>query len=85
MDKERQDMDFEWFVSNYAELFKKYGNRFLAIKNQSVLGAYPTYAEAVAKTEEKEPLGTFIVQHCNGEESGYTNYIASMNFMGAVG
>ncbi len=80
-----QDKDFEWFLKNYSELYKKYGRKYLAIKNEKVLGVYDSMAEGVNKTAQEEELGTFIVQLCDGEESGYTNYIASMNFMGAVG
>lgn len=80
-----QDNDFEWFLKRYEDLFKEYGNAYLAIKNEKVLGSYKSYGEAVEETKKTEELGTFIVQHCNGREDGYTNYIASMNFMGAAG
>ena len=79
-----QDKDFEWFLSNYSDLYNKYGKKYLVIKNESVLGAYDTTADAVEATSKKEKLGTFIVQLCNGDESGYTNYISSMNFMGVM-
>lgn len=75
-----QDRDYKWFLENYDDLFKKYGCAYLAIKNATVLGAYKTYAEGVRNTEKTEELGTFIVQLCNGDENGYTNYIASMDF-----
>ena len=70
-----QDTDFKWFIDNYADIYTKYGTAYLAIKNKKVLGKYPSYAEAVRKTSATEQLGTFIVQLCNGNESGYTNYI----------
>ena len=85
VDTSLQDKDFNWFLQNYMELFKEYGEKYLAIKSEMVLGAYDSFAEAVNKTSETEELGTFIVQLCNGEESGYTNYISSMHFMGAIG
>ena len=82
---ELQDRDFEWFLNNYNDLYKKYGESFLAIKNNKVLGCYGSYQEAVFETEKTEELGSFIVQHCNGDESGYMNYISSMIFEEAVG
>lgn len=85
VDTSLQDKDFNWFLQNYMELFKEYGKKYLAIKSETVLGAYDSFAEAVNKTSETEELGSFIVQLCNGEESGYTNYISSMHFMGAIG
>ena len=72
--------EYQWFLENYNDLFKQYGISFLAIKNRSVLGVYQSYAEGVKKTLQKEEAGTFIVQKCNGEESAYTNYIASVCF-----
>jgi len=76
-----QDTDFKWFLENYQALFQKYGSTNLVIKNKTVLGTYPTYAAGVRTTSKTEELGTFIVQECNGDESAYTNYISSMNFL----
>ena len=74
-----QDSDFKWFLDNYDELYKIYGNSFLAIKNGKVLGAYKTYADGVRETQKNEELGTFIVQRCDGSKDKNMNYIASMN------
>ena len=76
-----QDKDYQWFQEHYNDLFSKYGNSFLAIKGEEVIGVYQSFAEGVCATQKTEELGSFIVQQCNGNESGYTNYIASMNFM----
>lgn len=75
-----QSSDFKWFKDNHIDLFAKYGDAFLAIKDRQVIGAYQSYAEGVKKTSQKEELGTFIIQHCTQDESGYTNYIYSMNY-----
>ena len=56
---------------------KKYGHKFIAIQNQSILGVYDDEITAINENSEKYPLGSFIVQECNGDESGYTNYISS--------
>ena len=76
-----QDVDYKWFLDNYLELYKKYGDTFLVIKNKTVIGSYNSYAEAVKAMEGREDIGTFIVQKCNGCESAYTNYISSICFM----
>ena len=76
-----QAQDFQWFKDNYEEISRQYGTSYVAIKDKKILGAYPTYADGVHEPEKNEPLGTFIVQHCNGDESGYTGYIASTDFM----
>jgi hypothetical protein len=75
-EKERKQ-DFDFFIQNYQELYNRYGHKFLAIKNQEILGSYDTELEAITNTEKQYPLGSFIVQECNGDESGYTNYISS--------
>ncbi len=75
-----QDKDYAWFLENYSELYNKYGVSYLVIKNQTVLGAFNSYAEGVKAMIGKEELGTFIVQNCNGAETAYTNFISSFNF-----
>lgn len=75
-----QNNDFEWFKKNIKDLFSEYGARFVAIKNEKVIGVFDTYAEGVTETAKREPLGSFIVQRCGKDESAYTNYISSMNF-----
>jgi len=72
-----QDEDFTWFIENYNELFEKYGVSYLAIRNKTVLGSYHNFKNAIDETKKDFPLGQFIVQYCNGEESGYTNYVTS--------
>ena len=75
-----QSNDFKWFKEHNDSLFAQYGNSYIAIKNQTVLGAFSSYAEGVSTISRTEPLGTFIVQHCTGDKTGYTNYIYSMNY-----
>ena len=69
--------DFDYFLKNYHDFYSEYGHRFLVIKNESVLGAYDSEIDAITETTKEHLLGTFIVQECNGDESGYTNYISS--------
>jgi hypothetical protein len=76
-----QDTDFEWFLENYSELFKQYGEAYLVIKDEEVIGVYNDFNNAIDTTLLTEEIGTFIVQKCDGTESAYTLHIASMNFM----
>ena len=69
--------DFQWFLANYNDLYKQYGHKIIVIQNQTILGIYEDKNSAIDITTETHKLGTFIVQECNGEESGYTNYITS--------
>ncbi len=75
-DNERE-ADFTYFLEHYQEFYQKYGHKYIVIKNKNVLGTYDTEVNAIETTIQKYPLGTFIVQECNGDESGYTNYISS--------
>lgn len=72
--------DFEWFTLNNKKLFKKYGAKYLAIKDKKVIGVFDDYSEGVNQTKETEKLGTFLIQQCGKDESVYTNSIASICF-----
>ena len=73
-----QDEDYKWFLENYNDLFDKYGEKYLSIKNKEILGVYNSFREAIDETDKTQEPGSYIVQFCNGKESAYTNYIASM-------
>lgn len=75
-DNERRD-DFEFFLKNYQNIFEKYGNCFVAIRNKAIIGVFKTEKEAIDITSAQYELGEFIIQKCNGDETGYTNYITS--------
>lgn len=71
-----QQEDFEWFLEHYNEFYEQYGVCYLGIKNKEVIGIYTSYAEGVQLCKEQGyELGTFIIQYCNGKESGYTMYM----------
>ncbi|MCD8014287.1 MAG: hypothetical protein LUG99_14130 [Lachnospiraceae bacterium] len=74
-DRERRE-DFDFFVDNYQKLYEEYGKTFLVIKGKKIIGAYESEALAIEETMKDYPLGTFIVQECNGDESAYTNYVS---------
>ena len=70
--------NFKWFKNNYESIFSMYGHTFVAIIGKKIIGNYTSYKEAIETTSKLFPLGSFIVQECNGDSSGYTNYIASV-------
>ncbi len=76
-----QEKDYKWYKDNYEDLSRLYKNRYIAIKNKKVLGDYSTFSEGVLATKASEEMGTFIVQFCNGNESGYTGYITSIGLV----
>lgn len=67
--------DFDWFVANRERLYEEYGESYIVVKNMAVIGVYSSHAEGVNETSKTEDLGTFIVQHCTADESGYTKHL----------
>ena len=61
-DKEMQDVDYQWFLDNTEELYKEHGEKFVAIKNKSILGIYNDYDSGIEETMKQEELGSFLVQ-----------------------
>ena len=76
-----KNLDYKWFVENLDNLYKEYGDVYLAIKEKKVIGVFSSYAEGVKEMSKKEELGTFIIQKCGKDKSAYTNYISSFNFI----
>lgn len=74
--------DFDFFLSHYDEYYKKYGHCCIAIRCNEILGVYKSIQEAIDILSNQYELGEYIVQECNGEESGYTNYISSWQLVG---
>jgi len=60
----QQDLDFQYFLENMDALYREYGQKFVAVKNQSILGVYADFNEAFESTLKTEELGTFIIQEC---------------------
>ena len=56
--------DYEYFERNMSSFYKKYGRKFLVIKNQKVIGVYDSFGEAFSETRKSEELGTFLIQEC---------------------
>ena len=67
--------DFDFFITNYQELFKQYGHKFLAIKNEKVIGAYDSVPDAISKLSPTYKIGTYIIQECTGDDSAYRTTI----------
>lgn len=67
--------DFDFFITNYQELFKQYGHKFLAIKNEKVIGAYDSVPDAISKLSPTYEIGTYIIQECTGDDSAYRTTI----------
>lgn len=67
-----QDSDFAWFIQNFERLYKEYGQCYLIISNQEVVGFSYDYATAVREANKILTPGQFIVQEVGPDESCYT-------------
>lgn len=56
------DKEFKYYLDHKDELIHKYYNKFIVIKNNSVIGVYDSNSEALSKTAESHELGTFLIQ-----------------------
>ena len=59
-----QNQDFNFFYQNMENLYKTYGNKFIAIKNTEILGAYNSFDIALHETLKEQKIGTFFIQEC---------------------
>lgn len=58
------EKEFKYYLDNQDELVKKYNNKFIVIKDNTVIGVYDSHAEAYTQSSQREKLGTFLIQHC---------------------
>lgn len=73
------DLNYKYFTSHLDELCKKYEGRYLAIKDEKVIGNYSSFDEAFCETEKKEELGTFLIQYCSKNQDTFVNHFYSNN------
>ncbi|MCA6072804.1 MAG: DUF5678 domain-containing protein [Endomicrobium sp.] len=75
------DKNYEYFSRNMLELYKKYGHKFLAIKDEKVIEEYDTFDEAIRETNKTEKLGTFLVQECfDSEDESVHHFQGNVSF-----
>ncbi len=73
--EDNRKRDFDFFLENYQDFYNEYGHKFLAIKNQEVLGAYDSVSDAVKDLSDNHEYGTYIIQECTGDDSAYRTTI----------
>ncbi|MCQ2551481.1 MAG: hypothetical protein MJ146_04765 [Clostridia bacterium] len=64
-----KEKDYNWFLDNYENLYEKYGSKFIAIKDEKILGVYDSFFDAVKKNNS---IKDFIVQRLDKDKSAYT-------------
>jgi len=71
------EREFKYYIDNQTDLVEKYNNRFIVIKDESVVGAYDDELTAYLESKKKYPLGTFLIQHCQAGKESYTQVFHS--------
>lgn len=66
------EKEFNYYLDNQNDLLEKYNGKYLAIKNENVIGAYNSEIDAIKETEKEHELGTFLVQKCEPGNDSYT-------------
>ncbi len=67
------EKEFKYFKDNQTALYAEYPDKYIVIKDERVLFSDDTFEKALSKAVEgKLEVGTFIVQLCSVDESGYT-------------
>lgn len=65
--------NFDYFKRNHKKLYKEYPNMFIVIKDKHIVLSSDSFESALAKAAESGlELGTFLVQRCTADESGFT-------------
>ena len=70
--KNNLEKEFKYFLDHQKELVEQYGDKFIVIKNQEVIGVYASESEAFTETQKKHALGTFLIQECKPGTDVYT-------------
>lgn len=71
------EKEFKYFTEHQKDLVDKYEGKYIVLKEEKILGAYNSIAEAVEETSKTEELGTFLVQKCDPGEESYTQVFHS--------
>ena len=53
---------FDYYLAHQDDFVEKYNGQVVAIKDNEVLGAYPSYLTALIETEKTHEPETFLLQ-----------------------
>ena len=78
------DKNFKFFKDHYEELVEKYADRYVAIKDEEIIGDYGSFDSAYAETTSTERPGTFLIQFCGEEENAASFAWLNVSFKGVT-
>ena len=73
--------ELDYFKTHQDDLVSKYRGKFLIIKGHDVAGVYPTALDAYIAIQERQGVGSFMIQPCEPGPDAYTVTIASANLV----
>jgi len=56
------EKEFRYYLAHRDEIIREHQGEFVVIKDEKIIGVYPSEIEAIKATTKKHPLGTFLVQ-----------------------
>lgn len=63
MNTDRLKADYQFFLQNKDDFYRKYPGKFLVIKNKVIIGVYDDEMAAYVESVKQNRPGTFIIQH----------------------
>lgn len=66
------EREFKYYLDNQQQLLKDYLNKFIIIRDQSVVNSFDTKQQAYDYATENYDLGTFLIQQCLPGDLGHT-------------
>ncbi len=70
--------NFRYFTEHHDELFEQYPNKFVLIKDKSVILSGDTFEEVYTKAVDRGlKIGTFIIQECTSGDAAFTQFFSN--------
>lgn len=67
--EEARQRDYKYFVKNNDVWYNAYGEKYLAIKDETLLGVFDSITELLNAMNPTHPIGSYIIQQCtSGKE-----------------
>lgn len=74
------DKEYLYYKNNIDKLNTDYTNRFIIIKDETLIGDYETIEEAMAAGLSKFEPGTFLVKQCIPEDDQIMRFYSRVSF-----
>ena len=76
------DQEFDYFIENQQDIFKKYGNKYVIIKDKQVAASFEDEITAIIESRNKFDKGTYIIQKSGPDSSVYSlnSHISTITF-----